>query len=220
MQQATPHKIKDNTFWLSPERCIYWEEQKTIILSDLHFGKTGHFRKAGIGVPQSVLKEDLHRLFTIIQFYKPSQLIIVGDMFHSVANKEMELFARWRNDMAETRFQLIKGNHDILHNSFYNAAGIEIINDRLQIHGFGFIHDPAAIAKEPVNDDYFFTGHIHPGVRISSGSRQTLSFPCYYIGKDFAILPAYSKFSGYVPVKPKHGDTVYAIVNQSLIQVK
>ncbi len=220
MQQATPHKIKDNTFWLTPERCIYWEEQQVLILSDLHFGKTGHFRKAGIGVPQSVFKEDLQRLFTLIQFYKPTQLIIVGDMFHSVANKEMELFTRWRNDLPATRFQLIKGNHDILNNNFYTAAGIEIMDGCLQTHGFGFIHDPSAICNEPANNDYFFTGHIHPGVRINSGSRQTLSFPCYYFGKEFAILPAYSKFSGYVPVKPKRGDTVYAIVNQSLVKLK
>ena len=220
MQSSIPHKINGNTFWLSPERCIYWEEQKSLILSDLHFGKTGHFRKAGIGVPQSVFKEDLQRLFAQVQFYKPQQLIIVGDMFHSKENKEMELFMRWRNDLPETKFLLIMGNHDILHNSFYKEASIEIISDCLQTNGFGFIHDPSAICIEPENASYYFTGHLHPGVTLRSGSRQSMSFPCYYFGEQYAILPAYSKFTGYVNIKPKRGDAVYAIVNQSLVKVK
>src|SRR5665647_5672 len=91
--------LHKQTLWLSPARCIYWEEEKALILSDLHFGKTGHFRKEGIGVPQNIFKEDLQRLFTQIQFFKPSTLLIAGDMFHSKANKEIDLFLKWRNDL-------------------------------------------------------------------------------------------------------------------------
>jgi len=64
-----------------------------LIISDLHFGKTGHFRKSGIAVPQGVYKEDLQRLVSQIQYFQPSQLIIVGDFFHSQLNKELELLA-------------------------------------------------------------------------------------------------------------------------------
>ena len=68
--------FRDQHLWLSPERTIFWEDEKALILSDSHFGRTGHFRKSGIGVPQSVYKEDLHKLFALIQHYKPEQLII------------------------------------------------------------------------------------------------------------------------------------------------
>ncbi len=66
-----------------PHRCLYWEEERSLILSDLHFGKTGHFRKAGIAVPQSVYREDLLRLLSLIQYFQPRQLLVVGDLFHS-----------------------------------------------------------------------------------------------------------------------------------------
>ncbi len=69
-----------------------------LLLSDLHFGKTGHFRKEGIAVPQAIYKEDLQRLVTQIQFFKPQQVVVIGDMFHSHANKELDLFKKWRND--------------------------------------------------------------------------------------------------------------------------
>src|SRR4051794_20131529 len=112
---AAPYKFALNkqTLWLSSERCVFWEDQKALIVSDLHFGKSGHFRKSGIGVPQNVYKEDLQRLFTLIQFFNAEKLLIVGDMFHSHANKEVDLFTKWRNDLPGLSVQLIKGNHDI-----------------------------------------------------------------------------------------------------------
>src|SRR5438132_11874266 len=98
MSAFVKHTVLQNSFLLSAERCIFWEEEKALILSDLHFGKTGHFRKSGIAVPQSIFKEDLQRLISQIQHYKPEQLLVVGDMFHSSAHKELEYLLKWRND--------------------------------------------------------------------------------------------------------------------------
>ena len=93
--------IQNNHFWLSPQRCVFWEEEQALILSDLHFGKTGHFRKHGIAVPQTVFQEDMQRLVEQIAYFKPKQIIAVGDLFHSRANKEMDLFIKWRNDFSK-----------------------------------------------------------------------------------------------------------------------
>ena len=151
MQAAEKLILHQQTLWLSPERCIYWEEQNALIVSDLHFGKTGHFRKSGIPVPQNIYKEDLQRLVNQIQHFKPSQLIVVGDLFHSVANKELELFLKWRNDFTSLHIQLIKGNHDILKKEWYNAANIMVTKDHLSIANFCFVHD--------INDSMFFCIH-------------------------------------------------------------
>jgi uncharacterized protein len=144
MQVPFSYRIKGQQLWLSPDRCIFWEEERSLILSDLHFGKTGHFRKSGIAVPQYVYREDLQRLLTLIQYFQPRQLLIVGDLFHSRENKELELFQKWRDDLPELQIQLIKGNHDILHESWYQAAGIGVSHEYLRIGAFSFIHDIAA----------------------------------------------------------------------------
>ena len=123
MEAPIQHKIHKQNFWLSATRTIYWEEQKALILSDLHFGKTGHFRKAGIAIPQSVYKEDLQRLIDLLQYFKPKQIIAVGDLFHSKVNLELDLFKRWRNDFEAIDFHLVKGNHDILKEDWYGEAG-------------------------------------------------------------------------------------------------
>src|SRR3954467_15040123 len=107
MQAPLLYKLHEQNLWLSAQRSIFWEEQKALIVSDLHFGKTGHFRKSGIAVPQSVFKEDIQRLVAQIQFFKPSVLLVVGDMFHSHANKELELFEKWRDDFSHLNIRLI-----------------------------------------------------------------------------------------------------------------
>jgi DNA ligase-associated metallophosphoesterase len=195
--------------WLSPERCIFWEEEKALILSDLHFGKTGHFRKSGIAVPASVYKEDLHRLLTQIQYFQPQQLLIVGDLFHSRENQELTLFRRWREDLPHLAVQLIKGNHDILHEDWYTRAGITVRTGELHLGPFGFIHD---ITEKGSCDNYCFSGHIHPGVWISGMGKQALRFPCFYFGEDYAVLPAFSRFTGTASIDLSPGANVFAIL--------
>lgn len=213
-----PHHIHDNTFWLSPERCIYWEQGEAIIVSDLHLGKTGHFRKAGIAVPQTVYQHDLQRLFHLIQHHGPKQLIIVGDLFHSKENKEMDLFVRWRESLPGVDFILVKGNHDILPEQWYSTAGITTHAEAYTTGGFCFTHDPAECAADS-NSLYTFSGHIHPGIRINGLGKQSLQFPCYYFGTSYAILPAFSRFTGMAGIQPAPHDSVFAIVNQSVIAI-
>ena len=212
MQQIISKKILGNNFLLSTDRAIYWEEKKTLILSDLHFGKTGHFRKAGIAVPQSVFKEDIQRFVALLQSFKPQTVIVIGDMFHSRDNKEHELFVKWRKDFTQLHIQLVMGNHDILHSKWYHDAGIETVNNKLAIECFSFVHDINDTANENCEEVYVFSGHIHPGISIHGISKQSLSFPCFYFARQYAVLPAFSKFTGCYPIKPKRGENVYAII--------
>ena len=215
MHAPLPHKIGDQTFWLSAQRCAFWENQKALILSDLHFGKTGHFRKAGIAVPQSVFKEDLQRLIALIDFFKPAQIIAVGDLFHSKANLELELFKRWRSDFPDLKFHLVKGNHDILKEDWYAEAGLTVWPLQLQIGNIGFNHDICKTAPGA----FSFCGHLHPGITLHGMGKQSLRFPCFYFAPDHCILPAFSRFTGLAAVDKNRAQSVYAIVESALIKL-
>jgi uncharacterized protein len=206
------HSIHNQTLWLSAERCIYWEEQQSLIVSDLHFGKTGHFRKSGIAVPQNVYKEDLQRLVTQLQYFKPQQLIVVGDFFHSEANKELEFFRKWRNDFNQLNIELVKGNHDVLKKDWYSANNITVSDKHLNVDHFCFVHDINEACEASSNIDYYFSGHIHPCVTLSGVGKQTLKFPCYYFTETFAVLPAFGKFTGTAHIEQKRSDNVFAII--------
>jgi uncharacterized protein len=211
MQSIIQHTVLHNHFLLSSQRCIFWQEQKILIISDLHLGKTGHFRKAGIAVPQAVFKEDMQRLIAQIQYFKPIKIIVIGDMFHSHGNKEHDFFMKWRNDFPHLVIQLVKGNHDILNKTWYEEAAIEVSNCEIVIDSFSFIHDFADCTIH--ENQYIFSGHIHPGISIRGMGKQSLQFPCFYFGEQYAVLPAFSRFTGMYSIKPKPGETVYALLN-------
>lgn len=214
--------IRKQDLCLTADRSIFWENEKALIVSDLHFGKTGHFRKAGIAVPQSVFKEDIQRLVSQLQYFNPSQLIVVGDMFHSYANKELELFARWRDDFSGLPIKLIMGNHDILQKKWYREKEIEIHDHTYSLSSFCFQHDPGQCAQQDSGEEppYVFSGHLHPGITFNGMGKQSLRFPCFYFTETYCVLPAFSRFTGMVNVRPAEGETVFAIVNNSIVTVK
>lgn len=216
MKAPQLHKLNSQTLWLSAERSLFWEEQKALVLSDLHLGKTGHFRKAGIAVPQAVLREDMQRLMALLQYFQPRQLIVVGDFFHSRANLELDLFKRWRYDVADLPIRLVRGNHDILQAEWYQEAAIDVIEPDLLLEPFLFTHDRCVNSEAP----YTFCGHIHPGIVIQGLGRQSLRFPCFYFTPQYCILPAFGKFTGLATVQPSAGDTMYAIVEQTLMRIQ
>lgn len=203
-------ELKGQTCWLSSERCLYWENEQTLILSDLHFGKTGHFRKSGIPVPQQVYREDLQRLMHQIQYFNPRRIIFTGDLFHSRENQEHEWFAKWRNSITNAEIHLVKGNHDSLPDKVYDELGLIVHQNIFTVSPFHFIHD-IHLAESP-EDHYCLSGHIHPGIRVSGHGKQSLSFPCFYFSSSFGILPAFSRFTGFITLQPENGDQVYAIV--------
>lgn len=208
------------TLWLSPARCIFWEEESVLIVSDLHFGKSGHFRKSGIGIPQNIYKEDLQRLFSQIQFFKPKILLIAGDMFHSTANKELDFFVKWRNDIPYVEFYLIRGNHDILPKKFYKEANIKVFENKLSIGNFCFTHDIASMCDDDDGKLFTFSGHIHPGVKMNGLGYQSLMLPCFYFGKKHAVLPAFSAFTGLAKIKPLKTDHVFGLVEDAVIKIQ
>lgn len=221
MQNPVPYIVQNNTFWVSPERCLFWEEQNTLIIADMHLGKSGHFRKSGIAIPQGIYKADLQRLMSQLYLFKVDRLIIAGDLTHSTVNKELDLFIKWRKDFSLLHIDLVKGNHDILEDGWYADANIKVSNWKLLEPPFIFLHDLKAEKKltEEEKKLYRFTGHVHPGITMKGQGRQSLKFPCFYFAKEYCVLPAFSRFTGTFKVKPGKGEVVFALVGDTIMQL-
>jgi len=219
MSTYLSHVIGSEHLIMSAERALFWENESTLIVADLHIGKTGHFRKEGIGVPQQVYKDDLHRLLSQILFFKAERLVIVGDLTHSAANRETDLFTKWRGDFSSLDVHLIKGNHDILEKKWYEDAGISVSIRQYEVKNFLFVHDILTPEVQVAGDQYIFSGHMHPGVSIKGRGRQSLHFPCFYFTKEYCVLPAFSRFTGTYRVEPQKGEKAFAIVEKGILSV-
>lgn len=204
-------KIFNTDFLLLPERAVYWPLHSALILSDLHIGKSMHFRKEGLAIPAGATQEDLRVLGATIKQFAVEQLIIVGDMFHSKHNAEVELFADWRNRFGDVEIILAEGNHDIFNEADYDRLGIDVRHE-IAIDAFLFSH--ICRAEKGM---FCFSGHIHPGVRISGLARQSVKLPCFHFTPYSCTLPAFSTFTGLHIIKPKPLDKVYAISGKEVI---
>ncbi len=216
MTTFLPHTILQQTLLLSANKTLFWENEKILILSDMHLGKSGHFRKNGIAIPQNIIKEDLVRLATDIQYFKPTQIIIVGDLFHSSYNKEHILFNEWVANYAHIHFMLVLGNHDVLPNNFYTDVALTVHKNVLCIGAFTFTHQIPSLLQN--NDTYYFSGHIHPAVIIKGLGKQSLSLPCFHFTEQQAVLPAFGRFTGTYIIKPSATDAVFMLANSNVIK--
>ena len=209
--------LKQNLILL-PKKAIFWQEEKTLIISDLHIGKVGHFRKAGIAIPKLMEQEELATLSDLIHEFTPARLIFLGDLFHSEMNNDWNWLQLWREQFPRIKMTLVKGNHDILHDDYYLQADFEVL-DELELNPFMFLHDNGDFSTAKHGSFYVLSGHIHPAVKIRGKARQSLVLSCFYFGEKAGILPAFGKFTGKCCVKIMEKDTVFGILENKVVKI-
>ena len=206
-------------FWLLPQKAIYWQKKKILMIADLHIGKSGHFRKHGIPVPGKVNSTNIDRMDELVRQIEPEHLIILGDLFHSRTNREWEQFKSWRKKQSKLEVSLVIGNHDILPDSAYHSSHINLFK-RLTIESFLLIHDLNELTKEKdITNTYILSGHIHPAVKLKGKGRQSMKLPCFYFGEDRGILPAFGQFTGTHIIEPRQGEKVYTIADSRVLDI-
>lgn len=205
--------ILNHTFDLLPERAMHWIDASTLIVTDLHLGKSGHFRKSGIPAPNQINQTNIRRLDSVIKRVQPDRLLILGDLFHSDINREWFQFEEWRNQHNQLDVTLITGNHDTLHSSFYSAADLKIHPELIE-EKFQFIHNQ--IHDDIHETQFIFSGHIHPGLRLKGKGKQSLKLPCFYQKKQQFILPAFGEFTGLYVLPEKEAEHIYPIAGNKV----
>jgi uncharacterized protein len=211
-----PFEILGQQLVLLPEKAVYWKNRKALLISDIHFGKVAHFRKAGIAVPAAIAQVNLQTLTTIVKKFVIEELIILGDFSHSSFNAELTLFAEWKSLLGNRRIILVKGNHDILSLHSYSEMDIEVVNGCLEYHPFIFSHEPLTDNKTGL---YNIAGHIHPAVQLVGQAKQSLTLPCFYFGATSALLPAFGGFTGSARIKAFSEDDIFVIADSKVFKV-
>ncbi len=198
---------------LTNQRVIYWQRQKALILSDLHLGKAAHFRKHGIALPSQVSVHDLQRLQQLLLHYKAEQVIIVGDLLHAGANKEVNLLKDFIATFPHIHFTLVKGNHDNFPDYALQDMGIHTICNHLHINAIHFSH------QHNNQNTFSITGHIHPGVSLQFPNKKRLRLPCYVVAPQQIILPAFSLFTGLDTRAVQSNVICYAFYEEGIFKI-
>jgi DNA ligase-associated metallophosphoesterase len=210
-------RVKGQNLQLLPQKAIYWEEEKALIISDLHLGKITYFRKEGVPVPANGVEKNFIRLSELMREYNVQRIIFTGDLFHGKENDEWNLFREWRKNHSSADMDIVMGNHDHVSRSSLENVAMVVNECELTIPPFTFCHHPQDVISF---DKYFISGHIHPVFSVQGLANQSVRLPCFYFGRMQAILPSFGYFTGGYEIKRHPGDMVYLVLDNSVVEVK
>ena len=215
-RKSALHECMGEQLVLHPAACMYWASESLLIISDLHLGKTDHFRKHGVALPGNLIHNELDRIEQLIARFQPSEVLFLGDLFHSHYNTSWEAVVKFTNSRKDVLFTLVEGNHDIMEAGHYERA--RIVNYGIYVHKppFVFAHD--RIDDLP-DGSFGVFGHIHPGVRLNGRGLQKVILPAFIFRKDHVLMPAFGTFTGLAKIYPTETDDVFAVADGKTIRI-
>ncbi len=198
---------------LLADRALYWPRRRALFVADVHLGKGAAFRAGGVPLPRGATATDLGRFTALIAATGATELVVLGDFLHAAAGRVEALdvaFLRWRDAHRDLAITLVRGNHDANAGDPPPSWGVRVVADPHPHAPFVLCHEP-----QTPRTGYALCGHVHPGIRVSSGS-DSARLPCFVLGRKRALLPAFGRLTGLAMVSPAAGDTVVAIAGSRL----
>ena len=168
---------------------LYWPDEATLILADLHLEKGSSLARRGIFLPPYDSRATLARLARLCQSFQPRRIVALGDSFHDpegparLPAEERALIA----DLAARHGMVwIAGNHDGLSAEPLGGA----VTEELRLGPLVFRHLPARDGRAGE-----IAGHLHPCASVSVKGRR-FRRRCFVGDGTRLILPAFGVFTG------------------------
>jgi len=210
---------------LLPERAIWWEARRMLLVADPHFGKAASFRALGVFVPRGTTSDALNRLDALVARVQPGRIVFLGDFLHSKrshAAGTLDTIAQWREENAALELTLVRGNHDDRAGDPPSHLNIRVVDEPLPLGPFALCHHP-----KPVAGAYVLPGHWHPCISVGGRAFERLrlpcfwfgDLPCFWFGAAVGVLPAFGAFTGLLEVQPQPGDRVFAVADDAVLEV-
>lgn len=216
-QTDYPVTLQGQELVLLPERAIYWPAEAALVISDLHIGKAAAFRAAGVPVPELTTAAMLDRLAAAIARTRAKVILCLGDLLHAASGRTpaaLEAVDSWRRQHRYLTFVLVRGNHDTRAGDPPAEWDICCVDEPWTFGPFAWRHRPAVTPGR-----YTFAGHIHPAVVLNGQGRQQMTLPCFHLGAQIGLLPAFGEFTGAALVRPVAGDRVFVVAGARVLPV-
>lgn len=210
-------ELEGQSIWLLPERAAFWEEERTLLIADPHWGKAATFRAGGIPVPSGTTYDGLTRLQATVVRTTPRRIVFLGDFLHAREGRSLEMLAalsQWRASCPDIDLLLVRGNHDRHAGDPPSELSVECVTGPHRAGPFMLAHHPTKHVGGHV-----LAGHVHPAATLRGAGRQSLRFPCFFVGEHTTVLPAFGDFTGLGEIEPGVGDRVYVVTADGVVSV-
>lgn len=182
---------------------LFWQEERLLVVSDLHLEKGSSFAQRGVLLPPFDTAATLAQLGAVIARHDPRTVIALGDSFHD--RKAHERLSPDDRDALSTLqvrrdWIWISGNHDP---ELPRDLG-GTVADEVALGPIVFRHEPTGAVGE-------IAGHLHPKARVSTRGR-SVERRCFASDGERAVMPAFGAYTGGLSIR----DVAFAAVFQTL----
>ena len=193
--------------WLDARRAVWIEEARTLVVADLHLGYVWAHRFGGQLLPLSAREDSAERLLDLIASYRPSEVVLLGDIVHRVVpapELRLEVRRLASEVSGRARLRIVLGNHDAHLSTLLSGLDAEVETARqlragshLLLHGDGPDDDDrvAEAFRETAPDGRVIIGHEHPALTLSDGVSSSVKCPCFLASREVLVLPAFSRWA-------------------------
>lgn len=182
------------TFAADLSGALYWDEQRLLVVSDLHLEKGSSYAMRGTLLPPYDTIATLGRLAAVISRHDPRIVVALGDSFHD-RTAHGRLSAENRDTVAALQsgrdWIWISGNHDPELPSDLGGT----VADEVALGPVTFRHEPSGAQGE-------IAGHLHPKARVSARGR-SMERRCFASDGLRAVMPAFGAYAGGLSIRDK-----------------
>src|SRR5438046_7010526 len=190
--RASKVMVADVTFVADLSGALFWQEQRLLVVSDLHLEKGSSFAARGVLLPPYDTVATLSQLAAVIARHDPRMVIALGDSFHDRTAHE-RLSAPDREAMSALQARRdwiwISGNHDPALPS--DLGGV--VASEVCIGPIAFRHEPTGASGE-------IAGPLHPKARVATRARVT-ERRCFASDGERAVMPAFGAYTGGLSIR-------------------
>lgn len=166
---------------------LWWADQKTLIVSDLHLEKGSNFASRGQFLPPYDTGATLTLVERMAEAFRPKRIISLGDSFHD-PQAERRLGGdeahRIRRLTGSTDWVWVEGNHDPDPPAYLGGSAAKVLSQGKCV----FRHEPTGEAGE-------IAGHLHPVARVG-GRGRALRCKSFVTDGRSLIMPSLGTFTG------------------------
>lgn len=217
MNGRNPITIKSHQLWLCSPGGVFDPVAGTLYVADTHFGKDATFRQHAVPVPEGTTDETLQKIKRMLHTNLATKLVILGDMFHdqtTLTPSTVHSLESFFDEIAPVSVFLVPGNHDSQLRRLPSHWPIQLVKPGTTWTNIVLSHYPV-VPEDP--SAIVLAGHIHPAVRIGSGTDR-LKLRCFWYREGTLVLPALGSFTGSQIIEPKTTDQVWLVADDEIIQ--
>ncbi|WP_084396118.1 ligase-associated DNA damage response endonuclease PdeM [Henriciella aquimarina] len=192
--------VAGEMFLPTGQGALWWERERTLVVSDLHLEKGSSYARRGQLLPPYDTGATLSLVEQLVRQFQPDRVISLGDSFHdrrSEARLSPDDRSRIRTLTAATQWHWVEGNHDPDPPADLGGQGAKV----LHLGACVFRHEPTGEVGE-------IAGHLHPVAKIA-GRGRALRRKAFITDGSSLVMPSLGTFTGGLNVLHQAMDEIF-----------